>query len=98
MPGSWWLAGGVHMPDHIYLPTVLGILPLQMLYPDTATPPNLPAVVPEQIAAAEQAVLQQADIVRQLKASGQDNSSPAVQQQVQVGQQAAWPHTGCVLM
>jgi hypothetical protein len=61
-----------------------------MLYPQQASagsggdqPPLLPT--PESISAAEMAVMQQADVVRQLKANGQDNSHPDVQQQVQVG-------------
>lgn len=55
-----------------------------MLYPAAASAPSSHAPTPEQVAAAEQAVMQQADVVRQLKAGGQGNSNPEVQQQVQV--------------
>lgn len=62
------------------------LLLLQMLYPEisTSSAAAVAAVTPEQISAAEQAVLQQADLVRQLKDGGQDNASPEVQKQVQV--------------
>lgn len=43
-----------------------------------------PPPSPEQIAAAEGLVTQQADAVRQLKALGLANSHPEVQRQVQV--------------
>lgn len=62
------------------LPAVL----LQMLYPDSAGAAATAATTPEQLQSAEMAVLQQADVVRQLKAGGMGNSSPEVQQQVQV--------------
>lgn len=56
----------------------------QMLYPDSAGAAAAAAPTPEQLQSAELAVLQQADLVRQLKASGVGNSSPDVQQHVQV--------------
>jgi hypothetical protein len=56
-----------------------------MLYPESADAAAAAAPTPEQLQSAEMAVLQQADLVRQLKASGMGNSSPEVQQQVQVG-------------
>jgi hypothetical protein len=55
-----------------------------MLYPDSADAAAVAAPTPEQLQTAEMAVLQQADLVRQLKAGGMGNSSPEVQQQVQV--------------
>lgn len=63
--------------------------PLQLLYPGAAGPGSAAAgaaapPTPEAIAAAEGAVLRQADAVRQLKEGGLSNSDAQVQQQVQV--------------
>eukprot|EP00775_Hariotina_reticulata_P007501 gene7501-7711_t len=59
----------------------------QMLYPQQASaaqgPPPPPPLTPEQISAAEMAVMRQGDVVRQLKANGHENSHPHVQQEVQ---------------
>lgn len=55
-----------------------------MLHPDSVDAAAVAAPTPEQLQTAEMAVLQQADLVRQLKAGGMGNSSPEVQQQVQV--------------
>jgi hypothetical protein len=70
------------------------LLALQMLYPETAGAAASAAPTPEQLQCAEMAVLQQADLVRQLKASGMGNSSPEVQQQVQVGSGIACSMSG----
>ncbi|KAF8071014.1 hypothetical protein HT031_001095 [Scenedesmus sp. PABB004] len=57
----------------------------QLLWPGAGAPaaPASPPPTPEQLAAAEEAVLLQGDAVRALKAAGADNSRPEVQQQVQ---------------
>ncbi|WIA11743.1 hypothetical protein OEZ85_011838 [Tetradesmus obliquus] len=65
------------------LPVELPVAPQKMLYPDSAGAAATAAATPEQLQSAEMAVLQQADVVRQLKAGGMGNSSPEVQQQVQ---------------
>lgn len=66
----------------------------QMLRPGAAAAaaPQHSMPTPEQLQAAEMAVLQQADAVRHLKASGLANSSPEVQKQVQVGGSAFSVH------
>jgi hypothetical protein len=68
------------------------MLAMQMLYPESADAAASAAPTPEQLQRAEMAVLQQADLVRQLKASGMGNSSPEVQQHVQVGSSIAALH------
>jgi hypothetical protein len=72
------------------------LLALQLLCPESGQAAAAAAPTPEQLASAEMAVLQQADLVRQLKANGLGNSSPEVQQHVQVGSSCTAAHDWCL--
>lgn len=64
----------------------------------TAVAPAAAAPSPEQIAAAEEQVVQQADAVRQLKGLGLGNSHPEVQSHVQVSHTTVayvWAQSSC---
>lgn len=64
---------------HSTVPAMVQMLDIEAAAAAAPAPPT-----PEQLRASEMAVLQQADLVRQLKASGLGNATPEVQRQVQV--------------